>query len=129
MLNKVILIGHVGKDPEIKQANGKDFAVFSLATSERWKDKNSGERKEKTDWHRIVCFNEPLVNVIKNYVRTGSKLYLEGSLTTKKWTDDQGIERYSPEINLKAFNSTLVMLDKKDGHSSNTPPDDTYEEE
>lgn len=128
MLNKVILIGHVGQDPEIKKTGqGKEFAVFSLATTERWKVRETGEKKEKTDWHRVVVFNEHLVPVVKERVKKGSKIYLEGQLTTRKWTDDNGVEKYATEINLK-FRSALVLLDKREGGSGG-PDDSVYDEE
>lgn len=112
-LNKVVLIGNLGRDPEIRTTqDGKEIASFSLATSETWRDKLSGERKEKTEWHRVVVFSQPLVNVIKQYVKKGSKLYIEGSLHTRKWTDQSNIERYSTEVVLQNY-STLVMLDNK----------------
>ncbi len=123
MLNKAILIGHVGQDPEIKVANSSEFAVFSIATSERWKDKTSGERKEATTWHRVVCFNEGLVGVIKQYVNKGSKLYIEGTITNRKWKDDAGVEKQISEITIKG-NGKLVMLDKAERNE--TPPDDAY---
>lgn len=114
-VNKVILVGNLGKEPEIKKMNnGREVASFSLATSERWKDKD-GSQKEKTEWHNVVVFNEGLVNVIKNYVHKGSKLYIEGALQTRKWQDKDGQDRYSTEIVLQGFNASLVMLDGKDG--------------
>lgn len=113
-LNKVILIGNVGKDPEIRSTqDGKEIANFSVATSESWKDKNSGERKEKTEWHKIVVFNQNIAAVVRSYVRKGSKLYIEGQLQTRKWTDKDGIEKYSTEIVLQNFGGTLIMLDGK----------------
>jgi single-strand DNA-binding protein len=116
-LNKVTLIGNVGKDPEIRSTqDGREIASFPLATSDSWKDKNSGERKEKTEWHRVVIFSPGLVNVIKNHVKKGSKLYLEGALQTRKWTDQAGHEKYSTEVVLQAYNGTLVMLDGKSGN-------------
>ena len=125
-LNKVTLIGNVGNEPEIRSTQqGKEIASFSLATSDSWKDKATGEKKEKTEWHRIVVFSDGLVNVIKNYIKKGSKLYLEGALQTRKWTDKDGIERYSTEVVLQAFDSTLIMLDGKNssgGDSSYAPP-------
>tara|TARA_R110000772_G_scaffold39943_1_gene93700 strand:- start:954 stop:1367 length:414 start_codon:yes stop_codon:yes gene_type:complete len=112
-INKAILIGNLGKDPEIRTTgDGREIASFSLATSESWKDKNSGEKKEKTEWHNVVVFSAGLVNIIKNYVKKGSKLYLEGSLQTRKWTDKQGVDKYSTEIVLQNFNSTLQILNK-----------------
>lgn len=113
-LNKAILIGNVGKDPEIRSTqDGKEIASFSVATSESWKDRDTGERKEKTEWHRVVIFSQPLVGIIKKYVHKGSKLYIEGSLHTRKWTDQSGIEKYSTEVVLQAYNGVMVMLDAK----------------
>ena len=111
-LNKVLLIGRLGADPEIKQmVNGKSVARLSLATSQSWKDKNTGEKKEKTEWHRIVVFNEGLVNVIQQYLKKGAQIYVEGQLTTRKWKDEQsGQDKYSTEIVLQGYNTTLTML-------------------
>jgi single-strand DNA-binding protein len=110
-LNKVLLIGRLGADPEIKQTQGgKGFASLSVATSENWKDKNSGEKKEKTEWHRVVFFNEGLVNVDKPYLKMGAQIYVEGQLTTNKYTDNNGQEKYSTQIVLQGYNSTLKML-------------------
>ena len=111
-LNKVLLIGRLGADPEIKQmVNGKSVARLSLATSQSWKDKNTGEKKEKTEWHRIVVFNEGLVNVIQQYLKKGAQIYVEGQLTTRKWRDEQsGQDKYSTEIVLQGYNTTLTML-------------------
>ena len=115
-VNKVILVGNLGRDPEIRSTqDGREIANLAIATSESWKDKNSGERKEKTEWHRVVIFNEGLVNVVKNYVKKGSKLYIEGQLQTRKWTDKDGQEKYSTEVVLQGFGSTLTMLDSKGG--------------
>jgi len=125
MLNKAILIGHVGKDPEIKSVNGKQMAQFSIATSESWKDKDSGERKQKSEWHRIVCFQEGLVNIIRQYVKKGSKVYIEGQIVHRKW-DDNGVEKSMSEINIKQ-RGKLVLLDKADG--SDAPPDNAYGDE
>jgi len=112
-LNKVSLIGNLGKDPEIRTTqDGREIANLTLATSESWKDKNTGERRERTEWHKVVVFNEGLVKVIKSYLAKGSKVYLEGQLQTRKWTDKDGVERYSTEIVLQNFNGTLVMLNK-----------------
>ncbi len=110
-LNKVCLLGNLGRDPEIRtMQNGKKVANFSIATSESWKDQ-SGQKQERTEWHRIVVFSEGLVGVIERYVKKGSKLYIEGSLQTRKWQDQQGQDRYSTEVTLQNFNSKLIMLD------------------
>ena len=111
-LNKVLLIGRLGADPEIKQmVNGKSVARLSLATSQTWKDKNSGEKKEKTEWHRIVVFNEGLVNVVQQYLKKGAQIYVEGQITTRKWKDEQsGQDKYSTEIIIQGYNSSLTML-------------------
>ena len=111
-LNKVLLIGRLGADPEIKQmVNGKSVARLSLATSQSWKDKNTGEKKEKTEWHRIVVFNEGLVNVVKQYLKKGAQIYVEGQISTRKWKDEQsGQDKYSTEVVLQGFNSSLTML-------------------
>ena len=111
-LNKVQLIGRLGADPEVKQmVNGKSVARLSLATSQSWKDRNSGEKKEKTEWHRIVVFNEGLVNVVQQYLKKGAQVYIEGQLSTRKWKDEQtGQDKYSTEIVLQGYNSTLTML-------------------
>ena len=122
-LNKVLLIGRLGADPEIKQmVNGKSIARFSLATSNTWKDKNTGERKEKTEWHRIVIFNEGLVNVVKQYVKKGAQVYIEGQLTTRKWTDEKsGQDKYSTEIVLQGYNSTFTILSGKNNQNTALP--------
>ena len=114
-LNKVLLIGRLGADPEIKQmSNGKNVARMSLATSDSWKDKNTGEKKEKTEWHRVVIFNEGLVNIVQQYLKKGAQIYIEGQLTTRKWKDEQsGQDKYSTEIILQGYNSTLKMLNTK----------------
>ena len=111
-LNKVQLIGRLGADPEIKQmVNGKNVARLSLATSQSWKDKSTGERKEKTEWHRIVIFNEGLVNIVQQYLKKGANVYLEGQLSTRKWRDEKlGQDKYSTEVVLQGFNSSLTML-------------------
>jgi single-strand DNA-binding protein len=115
-VNKVILVGNLGRDPEIRSTqDGKEIANLAIATSESWKDRNSGERKERTEWHRVVIFNDALVNVAKNYLRKGSKIYLEGALQTRKWTDQSGAERYSTEVVLQGYNATLTMLDSRRG--------------
>ncbi len=113
-VNKCILVGRVGKDPEIRSTqDGREIANFSLATSEYWKDKNSGERREKTEWHKISVFNQGLIGVIKSYVKKGSKLYVEGQIQTRKWQDQSGKDCYSTEIVLQAFNGTLQLLDSR----------------
>lgn len=118
-LNKVTLIGNLGRDPEIRTTNdGKEIASFSIATSESWKDKITGERKDKTEWHRIAVFSEGLVRVVKNYVKKGSKLYIEGQLQTRKWIDNENKERYTTEIVLQSYNSSLILLDSR-GSDSN----------
>ena len=111
-LNKVLLIGRLGADPEIKQmVNGKNVARLSLATSQSWKDKNTGEKKEKTEWHRIVVFNEGLVNVVQQYLKKGAQIYVEGQISTRKWKDEQsGQDKYSTEIIIQGYNSSLTML-------------------
>lgn len=113
-VNKVILVGNLGRDPEIKQLpSGGSLANLSVATSESWRDKGSGERKEKTEWHRVVIFSEGLVRICEQYLRKGSKVYLEGQLETRKWQDKDGNDRYSTEVVLRNFNSSLQMLDGK----------------
>ena len=111
-LNKVLLIGRLGADPEIKQmVNGKSVARLSLATSQSWKDKNTGEKKEKTEWHRVVVFNEGLVNVVQQYLKKGAQVYIEGQLSTRKWKDEQsGQDKYSTEILIQGYNSSLTMV-------------------
>ena len=111
-LNKVLLIGRLGADPEIKQmVNGKNVARLSLATSQSWKDKSTGEKKEKTEWHRIVVFNEGLVNVVQQYLKKGAQVYVEGQLSTRKWKDEKsGQDKYSTEILIQGYNSSLTML-------------------
>jgi len=121
-LNKVLLIGRLGADPEIKQmVNGKSVARLSLATSQSWKDKSSGERKEKTEWHRVVIFNEGLVSIVQQYLKKGANIYVEGALTTRKWKDEaSGQDKYSTEVILQGYNSSLTMLDgKSKSESSN----------
>lgn len=115
-LNKCCLLGNVGKDPEIKtMQSGDQIANLSIATSESWTDKNSGEKKERTEWHRIVCFNPGLVGVIEKYVKKGSKIYVEGALQTRKWTDQSGQDRYSTEVVLQKFNGTLLLCGDRAG--------------
>ena len=111
-VNKVILVGNLGRDPEIRSTNdGTRIANLRLATSENWRDRNSGERRERTEWHSVVIFNERLVEIAEKYLRKGSKIYVEGALQTRKWTDQQGQERYSTEVVLQRFRGELTMLD------------------
>ena len=126
-LNKVLLIGRLGADPEIKQmVNGKSVARLSLATSNTWKDKNTGEKKEKTEWHRVVIFNEGLVNVVQQYVKKGAQVYIEGQLTTRKWKDEKsGFDRYSTEIVLQGFNSSFKILSSKNSQIENIQSSNT----
>jgi single-strand DNA-binding protein len=111
-VNKVILVGNLGADPEIRRTqDGRPIANLSVATSESWRDKNSGERREKTEWHRVVIFNEGLCKIAENYLKKGSKVYLEGQLQTRKWQDQSGQDKYSTEVVLQGFNGNLTMLD------------------
>ncbi len=115
-VNKVILIGNLGADPEIKRTqDGRPIANLRIATSDTWRDKATGERKEKTEWHRVVIFSEPLCKIVEQYLKKGAKVYIEGALQTRKWTDQAGVEKYSTEVVLQNFNSTLTMLDTRGG--------------
>jgi single-strand DNA-binding protein len=115
-VNKVILIGNLGADPEIRRTNdGRPIANLRIATSESWRDKTTGERKEKTEWHRVVIFNEGLCKIAEQYLKKGSKVYIEGQLQTRKWQDQSGQDRYSTEVVLQGFNSALTMLDGRGG--------------
>lgn len=115
-VNKVILIGNLGKDPEVRTVqNGSKLCNLSIATSEGWKDKASGERKERTEWHRVVIFNERLVTVAERYLKKGSKVYVEGQIETRKWTDQSGHEKFSTEITLRQFRGELTLLDSREG--------------
>ena len=115
-VNKVILVGNLGKDPEVRRLTSGDPVVnLSIATSESWRDKASGEKKEKTEWHRVVIFNKNLADVAEKYLKKGAKVYIEGQLQTRKWTDKDGAEKYSTEVVLQNFNGTLVMLDSRGG--------------
>jgi single-strand DNA-binding protein len=129
-INKVILIGNVGKDPEIRSMNnGNEVALFSLATSEYWRDKATGEKKDKTEWHRIVVYSQGLVNIIKNYVKRGTKLYVSGSIQTRRWTDAQGAEKYATEIILQGYTAELQILEPRASSGSNSTQsnfDDNY---
>jgi single-strand DNA-binding protein len=114
-VNKVILVGNLGRDPEVRSTQSGDKVVtLSVATSERWKDRNSGERKERSEWHKVVIFNPALTEVAEKYLRKGSKVYVEGQLQTRKWQDNAGVDRYSTEIVLQRFNGTLTLLDKNE---------------
>jgi len=119
-LNKVLLIGRLGADPEVKEmVNGKSVARLSLATSQSWKDKNTGEKKEKTEWHRIVVFNEGLVNVVKQYLKKGAQIYVEGQISTRKWKDEStGQDKYSTEVVIQGYNSSLTMLGSRNSSIS-----------
>jgi single-strand DNA-binding protein len=115
-VNKVILIGNLGKDPEIRSTNdGTRIANFTLATSENWRDKASGERRERTEWHRVVVFNDRLTDIVEKYLKKGAKVYIEGALQTRKWTDKEGQERYTTEVVLQRFRGELTMLDSRGG--------------
>ncbi len=129
-VNKVILVGNLGKDPEARTfANGGKVVSFSLATSENWKDRNSGERKEKTEWHNISIFSEGLAGVAERFLRKGSKVYLEGQLETRKWQDQSGNDRYTTDVVLRNFNSSMVLLDARGegGGGGSRSYDDTGE--
>jgi single-strand DNA-binding protein len=118
-VNKVILVGNLGRDPEIRSTqDGTRVANLSVATSESWRDKASGERKERTEWHRVVIFNDKLVEIVEKYLKKGAKVYLEGALQTRKWTDNSGQERYSTEVVLQRYRGELTMLDGRSGGSS-----------
>ncbi len=118
-VNKVTLLGNLGADPEIKRTqDGRPIANLRIATSESWRDKNTGEKREKTEWHRVVVFSEGLCKVIEQYLKKGSKVYIEGSLQTRKWQDQAGQDRYSTEVVLQNFGGTLVMLDSRGGGGS-----------
>lgn len=115
-VNKVILIGNVGKDPEVRRLNsGEPVVTLTIATSETWRDKQSGERKEKTEWHKVVIFNEGLAKVAEQYVRKGSKLYIEGQLQTRKWQDQSGVDKYTTEVVLQRFRGEMTLLDTRQG--------------
>ena len=115
-VDKVILVGNLGKDPEVRRMqDGRPVVNMSVATSESWRDKATGERKEKTEWHRVVIFNEGLAKIAEQYLKKGSKVYLEGQLQTRKWTDQQGVEKYSTEVVLQNFRGELTMLDGRNG--------------
>ncbi|WP_029415680.1 single-stranded DNA-binding protein [Brevundimonas bacteroides] len=127
-VNKVILVGNLGRDPEIRTTpNGDRIANLSLATSETWRDKASGERKEKTEWHRVAIFNDNIVKVVENYVKKGSTIYVEGQLQTRKWTDQQGVEKYTTEVVIGRFNGNLTLLGGRgEGGGASRSNDDDY---
>jgi len=131
-VNKVILIGNLGRDPEVRRfPNGGQVVNFPLATSESWRDKTSGERREKTEWHRVAIFNEGLCRIAEQFLRKGSKVYVEGQLQTREWEDQQGQKRYTTEVVLQGFNSALTMLDGRGGDSdrgslSSSGPDESF---
>ena len=131
-INKAIIVGNLGQDPEVRTTDGGSKVVtLSIATSESWRDKNSGEKKEKTEWHRVVIWgakdNDGLAGIAEKYLRKGSKVYIEGKIATRKWTDKDGIERYSTEIVLQGFGAQLVLLDRQEG--GNRPPPATSPDE
>lgn len=124
-INKVILVGNLGRDPEVRSLpDGGKIVNLSIATSERWKDRNSGEPREKTEWHRVVIFNENLARVAEQYLSKGSTVYLEGQLQTRKWTDQQGVEKYTTEVVLQRYRGELTMLGGRDASSVSAPPSD-----
>ena len=128
-VNKVILVGNLGRDPEIRSTNdGTRIANLNLATSESWRDRTSGERRERTEWHRVVIFNERLVEIAEKYLRKGSKIYVEGAMQTRKWTDQQGQERYSTEVVLQRFRGELTMLDGARGGAGGGASEGGYED-
>ena len=125
-VNKVILIGNLGKDPECRSMqNGSKVANLSLATSESWKDKSTGEKKERTEWHRVVVFG-PLAEIVERYTRKGSKIYVQGSLQTRKWSDKDGVEKYSTEVVVQGFGAELVLLDSKQSAGDSSSQDDGW---
>jgi len=129
-VNKVILIGHLGRDPEVRRTNsGEPIVNLRIATSESWRDKASGERKEKTEWHSVVIFNENLARVAEQYLRKGSKVYVEGQLQTRKWSDQSGQERYTTEVVLQRFRGELVLLDGQSAVQQTTPSERAYRKE
>jgi single-strand DNA-binding protein len=126
-VNKVILVGNLGRDPEVRRlGDGNPVVNLRLATSESWKDKASGERKEKTEWHSVVIFNENLARVAEQYLKKGSKVYIEGQLQTRKWTDQQGVEKYNTEVVLQRFRGELTILDSRGGGASEHGDDEGF---
>jgi single-strand DNA-binding protein len=126
-VNKVILVGNLGKDPEVRSMqNGGKVCNLSVATSESWKDKMSGERKERTEWHRVVIFNEALIGIAERYLKKGSKVYLEGQIETRKWSDQSGQEKYSTEVVLRQYRGELTLLDSREGGGNYAPSGGGY---
>ena len=127
-VNKVILLGNLGQDPDVRtMQNGKKVCTFSIATSNSWKDKDTGEKKEKTEWHRVVVFNEGLVGVVENYIKKGTKLYIEGSLQTRKWTDDSGTEKYTTEIVIQGYGGRIDIVSAKGNNQEQSENQDVLE--
>ena len=127
-VNKVILLGNLGGDPDIRtMQNGKKVCSFSMATSDSWKDKETGEKKEKTEWHRVVVFNEGLIGVVESYIKKGTKLYVEGSLQTRKWTDDKGVEKYTTEIVIQGYGGRIDIVSAKGNNQELSQDQDTSE--
>ena len=127
-VNKVILLGNLGQDPDIRtMQNGKKVCTFSIATSNSWKDKDTGEKKEKTEWHRVVVFNEGLVGIVENYIKKGTKLYIEGSLQTRKWTDDSGTEKYTTEIVIQGYGGRIDIVSAKGNNQEQSENQDVLE--
>jgi len=127
-VNKVILLGNLGQDPDIRtMQNGKKVCTFSIATSNSWKDKETGEKKEKTEWHRVVVFNEGLVGVVENYIKKGTKLYIEGSLQTRKWTDDSGTEKYTTEVVIQGYGGRIDIVSAKGNNQEQSENQDVLE--
>ena len=127
-VNKVILLGNLGGDPDIRtMQNGKKVCSFSMATSDSWKDKETGEKKEKTEWHRVVVFNEGLIGVVESYIKKGTKLYLEGSLQTRKWTDDKGVEKYTTEIVIQGYGGRIDIVSAKSNNQELSQDQDISE--
>ena len=127
-VNKVILLGNLGQDPDVRtMQSGKKIATMSIATSDSWKDKDTGEKKEKTEWHRIVVFNEGLVGVVENYIKKGTKLYIEGSLQTRKWTDDSGTEKYTTEIVIQGYGGRIDIVSAKGNNQEQSENQDVLE--
>tara|TARA_Y100000590_G_scaffold343868_1_gene393085 strand:- start:3625 stop:4077 length:453 start_codon:yes stop_codon:yes gene_type:complete len=128
-VNKVILLGNLGRDPEIRSMqSGSKMASFSIATSKRWKDKNTQEPKEKTSWHNVVVFGDGLVDIVEKYVKKGSKIYIEGELQTRKWQDQEGKDRYTTEVILQGYGCTLTLLDSRNNNQSQTIQDQSSNE-